>query len=351
MAKLSKLLKTDVMAMGDISALAELLQGYGRGKDTVLAHITPKEAALLKSRGGRGSRNPQTGLLEFEGGDEAFSYTDFGAAPAAETGGGAPVPAAAPVDTSAGGAGLTSKLPAEGYALAPADTSGGDLGGGFTYTPGASEQGVRVSPQQAAAFAPVQVPQGPTPLGLTAGPESTDLTSQYGTQAPSPEKSLLAGLSPDKLRLALGAGLGGLGVLQARRAASQAQAAKRDIAALGEPYQQQGQALIAAAQRGELTPANQQALQAASAQLQQGIAQRGGVGVAQAAQTLANLQNNMLQQQYTYGLQVAQIGDQYAQRAVQAGLQQDKELQALMQGLAMSFGSFAGSRPNTPATQ
>lgn len=343
MAKLSKLLKTDVMAMGDISALAELLQGYGRGKDTVLAHITPKEAALLKSRGGRGSRNPQTGLLEFEGGDEAFSYTDFGAAPAAEAGGGAPVPAAAPVDTSAGGAGLRATAPTSGYALAPADT-GGDLGGGFTYTPGTSYEGLQASPQQAAAFAPVQVPQGPTPLGLTAGPASTDLTSQYGTQAPTPDKGLLS--SADKLRLALGAGLSGLGVLQARKAASQAQAAKRDIGALGAPYQQQGQALIGAAQRGELTPANQQALQAASAQLQQGIAQRGGVGVAQAAQTLANLQNNMLQQQYTYGLQVAQIGDQYAQRAVQAGLQQDKELQALMQGLAMSFGSFAGSRPN-----
>jgi hypothetical protein len=351
MAKLSKLLKTDVMAMGDISALAELLQGYGRGKDTVLAHITPKEAALLKSRGGRGSRNPQTGLLEFGEGDEGFSYTDFAAAPAAETGGGAPVPAAAPVDTSAGGAGLTSKLPAEGYALAPADT-GGDLGGGFTYTPGTSYEGLQASPQQAAAFAPVQVPQGPSPLGLTAGPESTDLTSQYGTQAPSPEKSFFAGLSSaDRLKLALGGGLGGLGVLQARKASQQAQAAKQDIAALGAPYQQQGQALIGAAQRGELTPANQQALQAASAQLQQGIAQRGGVGVAQAAQTLANLQNNMLQQQYTYGLQVAQIGDQYAQRAVQVGLQQDKELQALMQGLAMSFGSFAGSRPNTPAAQ
>jgi len=351
MAKLSKLLKTDVMAMGDISALAELLQGYGRGKDTVLAHITPKEAALLKSRGGRGSRNPQTGLLEFEGGDEGFSYTDFAAAPAAETGGGAPVPAAAPVDTSAGGAGLRATAPTSGYALAPADT-GGDLGGGFTYTPGASDQGLQPSPQQAAAFAPVQVPQGPSPLGLTAGPESTDLTSQYGTQAPSPEKSLFAGLSSaDRLKLALGGGLGGLGVLQARKASQQAQAAKRDIAALGAPYQQQGQDLIAAAQRGELTPANQQALQAASAQLQQGIAQRGGVGVAQAAQTLANLQNNMLQQQYTYGLQVAQIGDQYAQRAVQVGLQQDKELQALMQGLAMSFGSFAGSRPNTPAAQ
>ena len=39
----------------DLAALAQLLRSKGRGKDTVLAHITPKEAALLKKRGGRGS--------------------------------------------------------------------------------------------------------------------------------------------------------------------------------------------------------------------------------------------------------------------------------------------------------
>jgi hypothetical protein len=42
----------------------------GRKGDKLLAHITPKEAALLKRRGGAGTRNPATGLLEFwDGGD------------------------------------------------------------------------------------------------------------------------------------------------------------------------------------------------------------------------------------------------------------------------------------------
>ena len=50
----------------DLASIAELLRSKGRGKDTVLAHITPKEAALLKKRGGRGSKNPDTGLLEFD---------------------------------------------------------------------------------------------------------------------------------------------------------------------------------------------------------------------------------------------------------------------------------------------
>ena len=37
----------------DLVDLAEMLRSKGRGRDTVLAHITPKEAALLKARGGR----------------------------------------------------------------------------------------------------------------------------------------------------------------------------------------------------------------------------------------------------------------------------------------------------------
>jgi len=41
------------------------LQRMGRNGDTVLAHITPNEALMLKARGGSGTVNPDTGLLEF----------------------------------------------------------------------------------------------------------------------------------------------------------------------------------------------------------------------------------------------------------------------------------------------
>ena len=50
----------------DLKALAEMLRRQGRGQDTILAHITPQEAALLKSRGGAGTMNPDTGLPEFQ---------------------------------------------------------------------------------------------------------------------------------------------------------------------------------------------------------------------------------------------------------------------------------------------
>jgi len=50
------------------------LASLGRGGDTMLAHINPEEAALLKARGGSGTINPNTGLPEFL----MFTPTDGG---------------------------------------------------------------------------------------------------------------------------------------------------------------------------------------------------------------------------------------------------------------------------------
>jgi hypothetical protein len=48
---------------------AQHLQRQGRYGDTMLAHINPREAAMLKAAGGSGTRNPKTGLVEFYDGD------------------------------------------------------------------------------------------------------------------------------------------------------------------------------------------------------------------------------------------------------------------------------------------
>ena len=55
----------------DMAGLAQLIRSQGRGRDTVLAHITPREAALLKAAGGSGTMNPVTGLPEFQ---EEYNY-------------------------------------------------------------------------------------------------------------------------------------------------------------------------------------------------------------------------------------------------------------------------------------
>lgn len=49
-----------------VEELADMVRQFGRGRDKILAHITPEEAAKLKEMGGSGTINPMTGLPEFE---------------------------------------------------------------------------------------------------------------------------------------------------------------------------------------------------------------------------------------------------------------------------------------------
>lgn len=52
-------------ARGGIAEAARMVAAKGRNGDTMLAHITPDEARMLKARGGSGTINPETGLPEF----------------------------------------------------------------------------------------------------------------------------------------------------------------------------------------------------------------------------------------------------------------------------------------------
>lgn len=64
-------------AQGGIASLTPIaseIARMGRNGDTMLAHITPSEARLLRRRGGSGTVNPVTGLPEF------FSLSDVGRA-------------------------------------------------------------------------------------------------------------------------------------------------------------------------------------------------------------------------------------------------------------------------------
>ena len=54
------------MARGGIAEAARTVARQGRGNDTLLAHITPREAHILRAHGGLGTRNPSTGMLEFD---------------------------------------------------------------------------------------------------------------------------------------------------------------------------------------------------------------------------------------------------------------------------------------------
>jgi hypothetical protein len=321
MAKqIARLLRTDMMADMTLPALAQLLQKKGRGKDTILAHITPNEARRLKRDGGSGSINPDTGLPEFE------EEGDF------------------PVYDSTG----QDMAPAEVASANPEYYPGGELPASDQQTQFTPNYNVPQdqTPEQTAAQYPQLYPGGLAqqttyfPEGESAaGPKTSVPTAPEGMSDKT--KDML-------LKGALGLGTGLAGAYAGRKSAQQAQAAKNELAAIGAPYQQKGKELQDAALRGELTPAGQKQIQAARAQLAQGVEKRGGVGAAQAATQLAGFKQQLLDTQYNYGLKVAQIGDSYAANAIRLGLTQDKELASMMGGFTSAAGAFLGGQPNVP---
>ena len=74
------------------------LASLGRYGDTMLAHINPQEAALLKSMGGAGTINPQTGLREFYTDPRIPAPSTYQAPYGSYDMRGAPPPAPAPFD-------------------------------------------------------------------------------------------------------------------------------------------------------------------------------------------------------------------------------------------------------------
>jgi len=326
----------------DLSALAQIIQSKGRGKDTVLAHITPQEAALLKRRGGRGSKNPDTGLLEFELDDDLGIA---GASPATEA---APTP-----PTVSGGEG-TYNLPSgpSGQATEPSGPSTAPLP---TETYGGPINAPASVPFSAAD---IQAGTTPTPAELqkfqAAYPAPTDVSGALGSisqpktdqQTGFLDKALASLGKPDTLgRLGLTGALGAYGALQGKQAQAQSDVAAAQKQALAQPYQQQGQELIRAAQSGELTPANQQVIQQQRARLAQASANMGGVGQQQIENQISSLTAQLLQNQYQYGLQVMQIGDNIALGAINTQLQLDQQLTQANKSFYTSLAQLVAGSP------
>lgn len=307
---LSKTLKTD------LSNMASVLQAHGRGRDRVLAHITPKEAAMLKARGGRGSVNPKTGLLEFD---------DSGIDPSAPI---EQVEVSAPAYTPAPDIGaVTNSLYTPSPAVAP---------------PPVAAKNAAPAPDAAAASqdnsAPLPVNYSPpTPTQVTAPPLSSFAGPQNGIAAANsyaaglPDESSNTGSFSDKVTnylsdpandLKLGGlgALGFLGVSNANKAGTQAAAQQQQLGALAQPFQQVGQQALDAATSGNLTPQNATALEAARAQIGQSMA-GGGVSAEQGAQKISEVFASLLQDQLNQAIQLLQVANQYTQAAINAGYQ------------------------------
>lgn len=317
MTKLAKALKTDGLSSLDLKGLAQILKSYGRKNDKILAHISPREAEILKRYGGSGGINPDTGLHEFAELDE--------------------LSIAPPPPTQTYTPELTATQQSSISAPQSFSPSQENLGfGGYNTGYFTGQEGVQsqASAQQAPIVpttAPLTVP-GAGQSGINAPPDQPPKTPEPSWWSKTQDSALKAIQDPSNLlKLGLGGGTLALGLSQQAAARRQAAQTQAQYAALGAPFQQRGQEMINAAQQGVLTPQSQQAYQAAQAQMNQSVSNQGGVGAQQAAAQLGNVYNNLLNNQMTLGMSTVQIGDTYAAQGIQAGLQANQQLQAMTQ--------------------
>ena len=358
---LASVLKTD-----SLKPLAQILRSKGRKGDTVLAHITPKEAAKLKREGGSGSINPDTGLPEFY--DEYGGGFDFGFSPQTYE----PVGSSIIYDQPAGPfftgemQGPSYEAPANffntpvsyegipGFESAAPPTIGQFTGfTGATSAPGTFGQtafmtnatgappvtGADLNVIAGGAGSPGFDPRGTTEEGQKL---LSDINKQASDQKTPAEKGFLDKLLSEKNLplLALGGGGALLSALNSQQAQKQAAQSAEQIKAAyaaaaaeqragAQPLLQAGGTALSQALQGTLSPANQQAMQAAQAKAAQAAAGSGGVGAVQTAISEAYVRQRLLANQQSMALNL--LGPANAQLA--AAIQ--SELSGTTQGLQM----------------
>jgi len=358
---LASVLKTD-----SLKPLAQILRSKGRKGDTILAHISPKEAARLKREGGSGTINPDTGLPEFfdefgidtytpmtfdapveapvnlptfaqepaytsptyYGGESPGTVSGYGSSQgtfASPTGLGYDVPYA-----SEFAGGLTEQAQASPY-----DVAGGGFDLGRLFGGGGQSTGMVTSPTG------VPLP----PVRDAAAQEAADYYTEGGQPAQVQQTSedvAKVATGEDKGlfgKLGLGdlakLGIGGIGALMGRQqqqqALKQAQALQAQYQAnaaaaaqqqkeLAAPLLTPGYSALAQANQGTLTAANQQAFQAMQARLAQSQARSGGVGAVQTAVAEEAARQQALSNQITQAMQLIGPGNTLANQAIQTNL-------------------------------
>lgn len=346
MAQLAALLRTD------LSRMAEEVRRAGRGKDTILAHITPREAALLKARGGSGELNPNTGLPEFQTDDEMYGFGYEGA------------PYTEPYQTSS--------VQSSDITIDPNRTidESGAFGGMTMPLSTQSTRGFQM-PGQApdiSQFYDYGTPQ----IDLTRaggigaqGLSGLDIDQGFGARAPSQqiieaaaapqENTDLQGLlkrGGDFLKTPLGYGAIGAipAILQSRRAAGQARGLQAELGKLGAEARTAGQQLVQQARAGQLPAAQQQALEAQRLAAMQNL-QRRGVTDATAMQQVENqLQAQkaaFIDQTLNQGMKLINVADQYTAQAIRAGYQADAQAQQLLGNFFQNYMRVLAGQPAT----
>jgi len=339
----------------DLKALAEMLRRQGRGQDTILAHITPQEAALLKSRGGAGTMNPATGLPEFQ-----QDYPDEFYGGAGEGTYSTPIN----MDRT-----IVFNDPTNTMEVSP-ETGTEPVTPTYGTVAQRFEAPVEVPSYTQDLYPPIQPAFRPSinyGEGMTGAATET---FDRGVQAQAPQRELgdlvKSGAKQvlEGLKTPTGAALGqsALAALMARRGYQQARKMEGELRQLGQAPREVGQQQLGAGMRGELTPVQQQQIAAFQAQQRQALSnmgQRSGTAQQQLAARTTEMQQRGAQDLINQGLKNIGISDKYLQQAILAGYQADSQVaDALGEALRAAGGILAGTpstevaKPvQTPATQ
>ena len=371
MATLKKLTRMGA----DVRQIARLLQAKAP-EGHMLAYITPDEAKLLKSQGGSGQEHENTGVPSFEmedfGGYDTTGYgeplpqqqvTSTPSVANVQTttqdrpfeGGFAPVSSApVPIEQDKFNFINDPKVNPDSSSFVgprPEDTLDRQFReAGITSAPVSTQQAPYV-PYDMSFGTQVDVPGGRLPSAMTMGagePQAIDTAKDTSKTLGDRYRDLAnsLGIAPEQLgRLGI-AGISSLyGAYQTKQAREDAAAAKREQQGLAAPYQQKGAELQRQAQAGELTPAAQEQLKAVQAQASQASTARGGVGAQQSQAQIEAFRQQLLQQQYDYGLKMSGIGDNIALGAIKTGLEADRYVQQLSNQFYSNVANIAGGMP------
>jgi len=326
--------------MGGARELAEMLRQLGRGRDTVLAHITPEEAQMLMDMGGAGTTNPATGLPEFQ-----EDFVDYGEAYGNVTN--------APVDYS--------YMAPESVSMEtnyPVDMTGFRQPTGFeqatapqpmpsgmrfdTNIPSATQRLDITSPVYRQPFPMVErqfLPEVPEQPGLlTRGAQAIESTAQQyrdlARQYPTVAKLLSTGITTLPT------------LINAVRARRESEQAAQRLRQLGAPLREQGEALRQQALAGQLSPQEAAAQEATRARLRQTAASRGATTGTQAAMIDTQLGRQRAQLSETKlnnAVKLLNLGNAYDEEAIRVALSGNQRVRNAVANIFANLGQQTAS--------
>jgi hypothetical protein len=311
---------------GNARELAEMLRQLGRGRDTVLAHITPEEAQMLMDAGGSGDINPNTGLPEFqEEGD--FLYGDefdpYAGQAVTSTSGGITPEAEAYYTQNAfqQAPGQSNFGPADQY-FGQEFTPQGEMDMGF----GPGRFAPEYTPRDVAGMAPDQFQRQMQMAGVDQGYLRNAAQAVEDTAAQARE---LARQYPTVAKM-LGTGATTLpALINAIRQKRQAERSTDELRAVGAPLRAQGEALRQQALAGQLTPHQAASQEASRARLRQASASRGATTGTQQAMIEGQLGRSRAQLSETNlnnAIKQLKLANAYDEAAIRAKLAADRDV-------------------------